>query len=45
VFEESGAALGQPALTWDSHFSHYVTLHNPAFRYRRTNFAEVMSPS
>lgn len=44
VFEESGAALGQPALTWDSYFSHYVTLHNPAFRYRRTNFAEVMSP-
>lgn len=44
LFKESGAALGQPSLSWDSCFSHYVTLHNPAFRYRRTNFAEVMAP-
>jgi len=44
VFAESGAALGQPSLTWDSYFSHCVTLQNPAFRFRRTNFAEVMSP-
>jgi hypothetical protein len=44
LFEQSGADLGQPALTADSHFSHFVTLQSKAFLYRYTNFAEVMTP-
>ncbi len=44
LFKDSGAAFGQPALTWDSHMSHFVTLRSQAFLYRYTNFAEVMTP-
>ena len=44
IFRRSGASFGQPALTWDSYVSHFVTLHNLAFIYRETNFAEVMCP-
>src|SRR5690606_29948749 len=44
LFKESGAAFGQPALTWDSHMSHFVTLRSRAFLYHYTNFAEVMAP-
>jgi hypothetical protein len=44
LFEQSGAAVGQPALTWDSYISHFVTYENKAFLYRYTNFAEVMTP-
>lgn len=44
IFESSGAHLGQPALTWDSYCSHFVTFQNKAFLYRYTNFIEVMAP-
>lgn len=44
LFMASGAALAQPALTWDSFYSHFVTLQNQAFTFRRTNFVEVMTP-
>lgn len=44
VFGLSGAHLGQPALTWDSYCSHFVTFQNKAFLYRYTNFIEVMAP-
>ncbi len=44
VFTGSGAAFGQPALTWNSHHSHFITLQNRAFHYRHTNFSEVMCP-
>lgn len=37
-------ALAQPALTPDSHISHAITLHNPRFQLRRTNFVEAMAP-
>jgi len=44
LFATSGAALGQPALTWDSYASLYITFRNRAFLWRETNFAEVMAP-
>lgn len=44
IFEASGAYLGQPALTWNSYCSHFVTFKNKAFVYRETNFVEVMAP-
>ncbi|HEY5365236.1 MAG TPA: hypothetical protein VIL19_02080 [Casimicrobiaceae bacterium] len=37
-------ALTQPALSWDSYWSHRITLHHPGFRVRMTNFVEVMAP-
>lgn len=36
--------LAQPALAWDSYFSHLVTLRNAGLLLRRTNFVEVMAP-
>jgi hypothetical protein len=39
-----GLDLAQPSLTPHSHVSHRITLHNPNYRLRRTNFVEVMCP-
>ena len=36
--------VAQPSLTWDSHFSHLITLQNPRSRVRFTNFIEMMAP-
>lgn len=36
--------LAQPALTWDSYFSHRLTLACPGFLHRNTNLVEVMAP-
>ncbi len=36
--------LAQPALTPDSYYAHHITLANPAFQFRRTNFVELMLP-
>jgi len=36
--------LAQPSLTWDSYYSHAVTLNNSALLYRSTNFVEIMAP-
>ncbi len=36
--------LAQPALDWSSFWSHSITLQNTSFRYRTTNFVEVMAP-
>lgn len=47
IFEiaaESGAAIAQPSLDARSYFSHGVTLQRRRYRYRRTNFVEVMCP-
>jgi len=36
--------LAQPSLTWESHVSHLVTVNNPEFQLRFTNFVEIMAP-
>jgi hypothetical protein len=36
--------LAQPSLSKGSYVSHLITLHNPAFRFRRVNFVELMVP-
>ena len=36
--------VAQPSLTWDSYFSHFVTLNVPGLTLRYTNFVEVMVP-
>jgi hypothetical protein len=41
---ELGLSLAQPALTWDSHHSHLITLRHPSFRARWTDFIEIMAP-
>ena len=41
---ERGLSLWQPSLTYDSHFSHTITLHNRLFYLRYTNFVEMMCP-
>ncbi|MGF0537899.1 DUF707 domain-containing protein [Agrobacterium sp. ES01] len=37
-------AIAQPSLTIDSYYAHRVTLTNSRFRFRRTNFVELMMP-
>lgn len=44
LFHETGANLGQPALTHDSHVSHAITRRESGCRWRETNFIEVMCP-
>jgi hypothetical protein len=47
LFRQTAAldlALTQPALSWDSYWSHRVTLRHPSFRLRLTNYVEVMAP-
>jgi hypothetical protein len=39
-----GVSIAQPSLSWRSYFSHEITLNNPAFSARYTNFVEVMAP-
>ena len=41
---ENGFELAQPALTTDSYFAYRETIENPRFRFRRTNFVELMMP-
>lgn len=36
--------LAQPSLSQDSYLSHLITLTNPAFAFRYTNFVELMAP-
>jgi hypothetical protein len=36
--------IAQPSLTWDSYFTHFVTLSCPGLRLRYTNFVEIMIP-
>lgn len=36
--------LAQPSLSWESYVSHLITVHNPNFRIRFTNFVEIMAP-
>jgi hypothetical protein len=37
-------AVGQPALTHDSYFSHFITNRCPGFTLRYTNYVEIMVP-
>lgn len=37
-------AVGQPALTRDSYYSHFLLLGCPGFRLRYTNYVEIMVP-
>jgi len=41
---ERGFELAQPALTPNSYFAYRETIQNPRFRFRRTNFVELMMP-
>jgi len=43
-FSLFGLALGQPALSHDSYYSHSVLLHDSRYLVRYTNFVEVMAP-
>jgi len=44
LFSAHDLWLAQPALTRDSFFSHYITLENPLYILRYTNFVEIMVP-
>jgi len=44
LFETTGQRVGQPALTRDSYWAHDITLRDDRFRWRKTNFVEVMCP-
>jgi hypothetical protein len=44
LVEKHDLDIAQPSLTWDSHYSHFITLQNPRFQLRWTNFAEIMVP-
>jgi hypothetical protein len=44
AMREFDLEVGQPALTMESYYSHLITLRQPGYRMRRTNFVEVMMP-
>ena len=41
---EHELALAQPSLSHDSYISHAITVHNPRYTLRWTNFIELMAP-
>jgi len=44
ICKMQGLEVGHPALTWNSYWSHLVTLRNAGTRLRYTNFIELMAP-
>ena len=44
IFNEHNIFIGQPALSLDSYYSHPITLENHNFKFRYTNFVEIMAP-
>ena len=44
ITERLGLELAQPALSWTSYYSHFVTIRRPSLRARMTNFIEIMAP-
>lgn len=42
--QEYRLCVWQPSLSWDSYFSHAITINHPIFRLRYTNFVEMMCP-
>ena len=44
IAERHGLDVCQPSLTWDSYFSHFITLNNKRFLLRYSNLVEVMAP-
>ncbi|OIJ10773.1 hypothetical protein BKP35_13165 [Anaerobacillus arseniciselenatis] len=43
-FIEQGFELAQPALTTESHHSHFITIEQPDYLWRYCNFVEIMVP-
>lgn len=41
---DHGLTVAQPALTRDSHYSHFIFSRCPGFRLRYTNYIEIMAP-
>lgn len=44
IVQNEGLYLAQPALTADSYWAHRITITNPRFAFRKTNFVELMMP-
>jgi hypothetical protein len=44
ICAEHKLEVAQPALTWDSYYSHLITLRNCRTTIRFTNFVEIMAP-
>ena len=44
LMRQHGLNVGQPSLSWNSYFTHFVTLNVPGLHLRYTNFVEVMVP-
>lgn len=44
LMRQHDLAVGQPALTPDSYFTHFLMLRCPGFVIRFTNFVEIMAP-
>lgn len=44
IVEARGLEIAQPSLSWDSYYSHLITINNPRFELRYTNFVEIMVP-
>lgn len=42
--EARGLEIAQPSLSWGSYFSHLITLNNPRFELRYTDYVEIMAP-
>jgi len=44
ICEKHNLAVGQPGLSWNSYYNHFITLQNRRFILRYVNFVEVMAP-
>jgi hypothetical protein len=44
IAERLKLVLAQPALSWTSFYSYFITIRHPSFRVRMTNFVEIMAP-
>jgi hypothetical protein len=44
ITEARALQLCQPSLSWESYYSHVITLQNRSFELRYTNFVELMAP-
>lgn len=44
LMRQHGLSVGQPSLSWNSYFTHFVTLNVPGLHLRYTNMVEVMVP-
>lgn len=44
IAESQKLQICQPSLSWESHYSHFITLQNRKFQIRYTNYVETMAP-